>query len=178
MEHGAPTVLGCGLTRVAMDRHLLRCGVDAADTAVTNPFGYLTLGFRVPERSLRVGPLLAPPYPPLRQVLGLNVLATVISTPLAPLVIAGTRLRGGNAASARGASFATQAIGTARATGCTGILVVRADSAIYSTGFTGAVCRAGAFFSVTMRMDPKVKAAIAAIPETAWTLVKYSRDLG
>jgi hypothetical protein len=58
-------------------------------------------------------------------------------------VIAATRLRGGSAASARGAaSFAAGAIGTARA---------------------------GAFFSVTARMDPAVKAAIAAIPAGAWT---------
>jgi len=52
---------------------------------------------------------------------------------------------------------------------------VRADSAFYSAAFTGAVRRAGAFFSVTVRMDPKVKAAIAAIPETAWTPVRYPR---
>ena len=41
----------------------------------------------------------------------------------------------------------------ARATGCTGTLVVRADSAIYSAAFTGAVRRAGAFFSVTVAMN-------------------------
>jgi hypothetical protein len=111
-------------------------------------------------------------------VRGLNALAATISTPLAAPVIAATRLRGGNAASSRGAaSFATQAVGTARATGCTGTLVARADSAFYSAAFTGAVRRAGAFFSVTVRMDPKVKAAIAAIPETAWTPVKYPRAI-
>ena len=48
-------------------------------------------------------------------VRGLNALAATISTPLAAPVIAATRLRGGNAASARGAaSLAAQAIGTAR----------------------------------------------------------------
>ena len=109
-------------------------------------------------------------------VRGLNALAATISTPLAAPVIAGTRLRGGNAASARGAaSFAAASVGTARAAGCTGMLVVRADSAFYSAAFTGAVRRAGAFFSVTVRMDPKVKAAIAAIPETAWTPIRYPR---
>jgi hypothetical protein len=36
---------------------------------------------------------------------------------------------------------------------------VRADSAFYSAAFTGAVRRAGAFFSVTVRMDPKVALA-------------------
>jgi hypothetical protein len=109
-------------------------------------------------------------------VRGLNALAATISTPLAAPVIAGTRLRGGNAASARGAaSFATASVATARATGCTGILVARADSAFYSAAFTGAVRRAGAFFSVTVRIDPKVKATIAAIPDTAWTPIRYPR---
>jgi len=87
-----------------------------------------------------------------------------------------TRLRGGNAASARGAaSFATASVTTARGAGCSGTLVARADSAFYSAAFTGAVRRAGAFFSVTVRMDPKVKAAITAIEETAWTPIRYPR---
>ena len=65
-------------------------------------------------------------------VRGLNVLAATICTPLAAPVIAGTRLRGGNAASARGAaSMITEAVSTARAAGCTGTLVVRMDSAFY-----------------------------------------------
>ncbi len=111
-------------------------------------------------------------------VRGLNVLAATLSTPVAAPVIAATRLRGGNAASSRGAaSFATQAVGTARATGCTGILVVRADSAFYSAAFTGAVRRAGAFFSVTVPMNPSVKAAIAGIPEAAWTAIRYPRAI-
>ena len=111
-------------------------------------------------------------------VRGLNTLAATISTPLAAPVIAATRLRGGNAASARGAaSFAAASVSTARATGCTGTLVARADSAFYSAAFTGAVRAAGAFFSVTVRMDPKVRAAIAAIPETAWTAICYPRAI-
>ena len=111
-------------------------------------------------------------------VRGLNALAATISTPVAAPVIAATRLRGGNAASARGAaSFAAASVATARATGCTGTLVARADSAFYSAAFTGAVRRAGAFFSVTVRMDPKVKAAVAAIPETAWTTIRYPRAI-
>jgi hypothetical protein len=111
-------------------------------------------------------------------VRGLNALAATISTPLGAPVIAATRLRGGNAASARGAaSFATQAVNAARATGCSGIVVVRADSAFYSAAFTSAVRRAGAFFSVTVQMNPHVRAAIAAIGETAWTPIKYPRAL-
>jgi Transposase DDE domain group 1 len=111
-------------------------------------------------------------------VRGLNALAATISTPTAAPVIAATRLRGGSANSARGAaSFAAESVSTARATGCTGTLVVRADSAFYSAAFTGAIGRAGAFFSVTVRMDPKVRAAIAAIPGTAWTPVRYPRAI-
>ena len=53
--------------------------------------------------------------------------------------------------------------------------MARADSAFYSAAFTGAVRRAGAFFSVIVRMDQKVKAAIAAIPEAAWTPIRYPR---
>jgi len=111
-------------------------------------------------------------------VRGLNALAATISTPLAAPVIAAVRLRGGSAHSARGAaSFATESVTTARATGCTGTLVARADSAFYSASFTGAVRRAGSHFSVTVRMDPKVKAAIAAIPAHAWTPIRYPRAI-
>jgi hypothetical protein len=111
-------------------------------------------------------------------VRGLNALAATISTPLGAPVIAATRLRGGNAGSARGAaSFATQAVGTARATGCSGTLVARADSAFYSAAFTGAVRAAGAFFSVTVQMNPHVKAAIAGINEDAWTPIRYPRAI-
>ena len=111
-------------------------------------------------------------------VRGLNALAGTVSTPLGAPVIAGTRLRGGNANSARGAaSFAAEAVGTARATGCTGIVVVRADSAFYSAVFTSAVRRAGAFFSVTVQMNPHVQASIAGIGEDAWVPIRYPRAI-
>jgi DDE family transposase len=106
------------------------------------------------------------------------VLAATISTPLAAPVIAATRLRGGNAASCRGAaSFAAASVAAARGTGCTGILLVRADSAFYSASFTGAVRRAGACFSVTAPMNRAVRAAIAGIPGTAWTPIRYPRAI-
>jgi hypothetical protein len=109
---------------------------------------------------------------------GLNALAATVSTPLGAPVVAATRLRGGTAGSSRGAaSFAKQAIAAARATGCSGTLVVRADSAFYSAAFTGAVRAAGAFFSVTVQMNPHVQAAIAAITEDAWTPIKYPRAI-
>ena len=111
-------------------------------------------------------------------VRGLNALAATISTPLGAPVIAATRLRGGTANSARGAaSFAAEAIAAARETGCTGLIIVRADSAYYSAAFCGAVRRAGARFSVTVNMDPKVAAAIGAIGEGAWTAIRYPRAI-
>ena len=62
----------------------------------------------------------------------------MVSTPLSAPVIAATRLRGGNAASARGAaSFAAQAVGTARAAGCTRTIVARMDSAYYAATVSG-----------------------------------------
>jgi hypothetical protein len=111
-------------------------------------------------------------------VRGLNVLAATISTPLAAPVIATARLRGGSAASARGAaSFITEAVGAARDTGCSATIVVRMDSAFYSSAAVQAVRRAGAFFSVTAQLNTSVQAAIAAIPATAWTPIAYPRAL-
>jgi hypothetical protein len=111
-------------------------------------------------------------------VRGLNALAATICTPLGAPVIAATRLRGGNANSARGAArFAAEAIATARNTGCTGLIIVRADSAYYSAAFCGAVRRAGARFSVTVNTDAKVAATIAAIPEDAWRAIRYPRAI-
>jgi hypothetical protein len=111
-------------------------------------------------------------------VRGLNALVATVSTPLGAPVIAGTRLRGGTANSARGAaSFVTESVPTARAAGCTGTIVVRMDSAFYSAAACGAARAAGAFFSVTVAMNPHVTAAIAAIGEGAWTGIQYPRAL-
>jgi hypothetical protein len=56
---------------------------------------------------------------------------------------------------------------------------VRADSSYYSAAFCGAIRRAGARFSVTVNMDPKVAAAIAAIPGTSLDGDQVpARDLG
>jgi hypothetical protein len=111
-------------------------------------------------------------------VRGLNVLAATICTLQAAPVIAGTRLRGGSAASARGAAgFAAGSVGTARAAGCTGTIVVRMDSAFYGAAVCQAIRRAGAHFSVTARLDPAVSKAIAAIPAGAWTPINYPRAI-
>jgi hypothetical protein len=107
-------------------------------------------------------------------VRGLNALAAVISTPIAAPVIAATRLRGGNAASARGAaSLAARAIGTARDCGCTGTIIVRMDSAYYNAAVIGAIRSQRARFSVTVPMNSSIRAAIAGIGEENWTAIKY-----
>jgi hypothetical protein len=111
-------------------------------------------------------------YPVLLR--GLSPLVATISTPLAAPVVAATRLRGGNAGSARGAAgLVAEAIGVARACGATGRVLVRADSAFCSTAVIGACRRATACFSVTIRLDRTVRAAIAGIGETAWTAIRY-----
>jgi hypothetical protein len=111
-------------------------------------------------------------------VRGLNALAATVSTPLSAPVITATRLRGGNAASARGAaSLAARAIGTAREAGCTGTLIVRLDSAFYNAAVIGAIRRGGARFSVTVPMNASIRAAIAAIGEDAWTPIRYPRAI-
>lgn len=103
---------------------------------------------------------------------GLNPLISVISTPLAAPVLGPVRLRGGNAGSARGAAgLAAEAIGAAREAGCTGKIIVRFDSAYYNAAVIGAVRRHGAYFSVTVPMNSSVRAAIAGIPDDAWTAI-------
>jgi hypothetical protein len=109
-------------------------------------------------------------------VRGLSPLIGVVSTPLAAPVITGTRLRGGSANTARGAaSFVTEQITTARAAGCTGQIIVRADSGYYTGAVVAACRRAGAQFSVTAPMDRKVRRAIAEIGDEAWTPIKYPK---
>jgi hypothetical protein len=107
-------------------------------------------------------------------VRGLNALIAAVSTPLAAPVAAAARLRGGNAPSARGAaSLAAGAVRTARACGCTGTIIVRMDSAYYAAAVIAAIRRNGARFSVTAPVSAAVRAAIAAVPEDAWTAIEY-----
>jgi hypothetical protein len=107
-------------------------------------------------------------------VRGLNALAVTVSTPLSAPVITAARLRGGNAASARGAAgLVTEAVGTARACGATGTIVTRMDSGFYGAVMIAAVRRAGSRFSVTAPVNASVRAAIAGIGEGAWQPARY-----
>ncbi|HEY5420222.1 MAG TPA: IS1380 family transposase [Marmoricola sp.] len=110
-------------------------------------------------------------------VRGLNaLLATVTTTGSAPLVVA-QRLRKGSCGSPRGAKrLVADALKTV--TNLVGAdsgrkPLLRADSAFYGAAVVGAAIRAGADVSLTVRMNPQVKAAIAAIAEAAWTTIEY-----
>ncbi len=108
------------------------------------------------------------------KVKGLNVQVATLSTPTAAPVIVGTRLRKGNTASAHGAPrMIADAVSTSKKAGATGLVTVRADSAYYNHDVIAATTTAGAYYSVTARMDPAVTAAITRIPQDAWVGIKY-----
>ncbi|MEP7370574.1 MAG: IS1380 family transposase [Dermatophilaceae bacterium] len=105
---------------------------------------------------------------------GLNALIATLSTPIAAPVIVGTRLRRGATNSARGAAkFVADALATSATLGATGLLILRADSAYYGHDVAAAARRAGARFSVSVRMDPAVTRAISAVPPQAWVPIRY-----
>ena len=106
--------------------------------------------------------------------LGLSPLATTISTADGTPMIAGIRLRGGKAGSGRGAgSMVTEAIGTARAAGASGTVMVRGDSAFAGWPVIGAALAAGAEFSVVLAKNPAVARAIDSIDPDTWRPVAY-----
>ena len=109
-------------------------------------------------------------------VRGLNALLATVTTPHTAPVIVAQRLRKGSVGSPRGAKrLITDALKTVR--GLAGVSngrpLVRADSAFYGRGLVLAAVRAGADVSVTVRLDKRVKAAIAGIGEDAWTTIEY-----
>jgi len=84
------------------------------------------------------------------------------------------RLRKGSCGSPRGAKrLIADALKTVTSMSSAKVLV-RADSAFYGHPMVAAAMRAGAEVSVTVRMDPKVKAAITTIDEDAWTPIQYT----
>lgn len=111
-------------------------------------------------------------------VRGLNGLIATITTGRSAPVIAGQRLRKGSCGSPRGAArmiadtLAT--VARLRSPQATGKPLVRMDSAFYGHPSVSAALRGGADVSVTVRLDPKVKAAIADIGEDGWTAIDYT----
>ena len=111
-------------------------------------------------------------------VKGLNAQLAALSSPTCAPVIAAARLRKGNAVSGHGANrLISDAVATARAAGVTGQVMVRADSGYYRRDVIAAAVTGKAWFSVTVRMNPAVTRAIAAIPEKAWTTIRYPRAI-
>lgn len=107
-------------------------------------------------------------------VRGLNaVLATVSTKDSAPVVVA-QRLRKGSCGSPRGAKrLVADALKTVR-TMSTNKPLLRADSAFFGHPTVAAALKAGADVSVTVRLDKRIKAAIASIPDDAWTSIEYT----
>jgi hypothetical protein len=66
-----------------------------------------------------------------------------------------------------------QAIATARTAGATANILVRGDSAYGNRAVVRACRRGNAEFSLVMTKNPAIARAIAAIPDTAWTPVRY-----
>lgn len=116
------------------------------------------------------------------KVRGLNALIATVSTDQASPVIVAGRLRKGSANSARGAGrLVRDALKTVRTlrqqegAGTSGRVLLRADSAYYGHPVIGASVKAGAEVSITVRLDKRIKAAISAIAEDAWTTIEYPR---
>jgi hypothetical protein len=109
---------------------------------------------------------------------GLNALIATVTTEHRAPVITGQRLRKGACGSARGAArIIADTLATVkrlRSTAATGKPLVRMDSAFYGYPAVAAALRGGADVSVTVRLDPKVKAAIADIGDDAWTPIEYT----
>ena len=85
-----------------------------------------------------------------------------------------SRLRGGNAHTARGAvGFLTESFARLRAAGVSARLRMRADSGFYSAKIVKACQAARAEFSITVKLYPNVHAAISTIPDDAWKPIPY-----
>lgn len=68
-------------------------------------------------------------------------------------------------------------VGRLRDAESTGTVLLRADSAFYGHPTVSPAIRGGADVSITVRLDPKVKSAIAAIGDDAWMPIEYTDAL-
>jgi hypothetical protein len=84
------------------------------------------------------------------------------------------RMRKGSAHTARGAErFVNETAGRIRRAGARGPATVRADSGFWSAKVLAACRRHRLRYSITVRHTAPVTAAIAAIPDHAWTEIAY-----
>ena len=86
------------------------------------------------------------------------------------------RQRTGRANTARGAGrFVDEVAGRVRRAGASGELTMRMDSGFWSAKTIRACRRHGIHYSITVRQTKPIRAAIATIPEAAWTPDRLSR---
>lgn len=69
--------------------------------------------------------------------------------------------------------FVEELIARVRRCGATGALTLRADSGFWSWALIDTLTRLGVHWSVTVSMNPQIKACIAAIDEAAWVTITY-----
>jgi hypothetical protein len=109
------------------------------------------------------------------RVRGLNMLIATASTHVSAPIVVAQRLRKGSCGSPRGAKrLVADALKTVRTLRPGGPVLLRADSAFYGSPTIGAAVRGGAQVSVTVRMTPSIKAAIASVTDEAWTAIEYT----
>ncbi len=89
------------------------------------------------------------------------------------------RLRKGSANTQKGMlRFTDELIARVARAGATGVKLLRADSGFQNTKVFERLEKAGWQYSVGVRMISKIAAAVAAIPETAWTTIEDYPDEG
>jgi hypothetical protein len=69
--------------------------------------------------------------------------------------------------------FVQELIARVRRAGATGALTVRADAGFWNYALLDSLTRLGVRWSVTVRINPQIRAAIEAIAEEAWTPIVY-----
>ena len=85
------------------------------------------------------------------------------------------RFRKGSANTARGAEqFVRETIARVRRAGASGQITLRADSGFWSNKIVAACRDHGVRYSITVRRQAPIVAAIAAIPETDWVDIDYT----
>ena len=105
---------------------------------------------------------------------GLSPLITTLSTATAAPVIAEARLRSGKTGSGRAAaSQVKQAIGTARACGFAGKIMLRGDSAFGTKKVIATCLDEHVEFSLAVSRNKRITTAIHSIDEDAYTPVHY-----
>ena len=112
------------------------------------------------------------------RVRGLNALLATASTEQSAPVVVAQRLRKGPANSARGARrLVADALASVARVAPGRAVLLRADSGFYGADTINAAVRAGAQVSVTVKQTVRVQAAIADIPDDAWSPIAYREEV-